>query len=60
MHYKDTKVMVHSPEYYNDYFDIIDEVLQENTLTLFLFIICRDYILRTTIDLRKERGLKLK
>ena len=33
-----------------DYFDIVAGVLQGDTLALYLFIICLDYVLRTSID----------
>ena len=42
-----------------DYFDIVAGVLKENTLAPYLFIICLDYVLRTSIDLIKENGFKL-
>ena len=34
-------------------------VLQEDTLAPYLFIICLDYVLRTSIDKIKENGFKL-
>ena len=40
-----------------DFFSIDAEVLQEKTLTQFLFILCLDYILWTFIDLIKENGV---
>ena len=42
-----------------DYFDIVAGVLQGETLVPYLFIICIDYVLRTSVDLRKENGFKL-
>ena len=42
-----------------DYFDIVAGVLQGDTLAPYLFIICLDYILRTSIDKIKENGFKL-
>ena len=33
-------------------------MLQEDTLASYLFIICLDYVRRTSIDLMKENGLK--
>ena len=42
-----------------DYFDIVACVLQEVTLAPYLFIICLDYILRTSIDKIKENSFKL-
>ena len=57
--YKSTKVKVHSLDRDTDYFDIVTAVLQGDTLTPHLFIICLDYVLRTSIDLMKENGFKL-
>ena len=48
--YKNTKVKVRSPDGDTDYFDIVAGVLQGDTLALYLFIICLDYVLRTSID----------
>ena len=42
-----------------DYFDIVAGVLQGDTLASYLFIICLDYVFRTSIDLMKENGFKL-
>ena len=53
------KVKVHSPDGDTDYFDIVAGVLQEDTLAPYLFIICLDYVLRTSMDLMKENGFKL-
>ena len=41
------------------YFDIVAGVLQEDTLAPYLFIICLDYVLRTSIDKIKENSLEL-
>ena len=41
------------------YFDIVAGVLQGDTLALYLFIICLDYVLRTLIDKIKENGFEL-
>ena len=57
--YRNTKVKVHSPGGDTDYFDIVAEVLQGDTLAPYLFIICLDYVLRTSIDKIKENGLEL-
>ena len=57
---KNTKAMVYSPDGDTNFFDIITKVLQRNTLTSYLFIICMDYILWTSIDLIKENGFMLK
>ena len=54
-----TKVKVHSPYGDTDYFNIIAGVLQGDTLAPYLFIICLDYVLRTSIDKIKENGFEL-
>ena len=59
MLYKNTKVKVCSPDGDTDYFDIVVGVLQGDTLAPYLFIICLDYVLRTSIDEIKENGFKL-
>ena len=41
------------------YFDIVAGLLQVDTLALYLFIISPDDVLRTSIDLMKEKGFKL-
>ena len=42
-----------------EYFDIVAGVLQGDTLSPYLFIICQDYALRTSIDKIKENDFKL-
>ena len=42
-----------------EYFDIVAGVLQGDTLAPYLFIICLDYVLRTSIDKIKENGFEL-
>ena len=42
-----------------DDFDIVAGVLQGETLAPYLFIICLDYMLRTSIDKMKDNGFKL-
>ena len=59
MLYKNTKVKVCSPDEDNDYFDVVAGVLQGDTLTLYLFIICLDYVIRTSIDKMKDNSFKL-
>ena len=54
--YRHTKVKVRSPDGDADYFDIVAGVLQRDTLVPYLFIICLDYVLRTSIDKIKENG----
>ena len=57
--YRNTKVKVRSPDGDTDYFDIVTGVLQGDTLAPYLFIICLDYVLRTSIDKIKENGFEL-
>ena len=42
-----------------DYFDLVAGVLQGDTLAPYLFIICLDNVLRTSIDIMKDNGFKL-
>ena len=42
-----------------EYFDIVAGVLQRDTLSPHLFIICLDYVLRTSIDKIRENGFEL-
>ena len=48
-----------SPDGDTEYFDIVAGVLQGNTLAPYLFIICLDYVLRTSIDNIRENGFVL-
>ena len=48
--YKNTNVKVHSPD---------GGILREDTLDPYLFIICRDYVLQTSIDLMKGNDFTL-
>ena len=59
MLYRNTKVKVRSPNGDTDYSDMVAGVLQGDTLPLYLFIICLDYVLRKSIDKMKENGFKL-
>ena len=59
MLYKNTKVKARSSDGDTDYFDIVAGVLQGDTLAPYLFIICLDLMIRTSIDLMKENGFKL-
>ena len=59
MLHKNTKVKVRSPDGDTDYLDIIAGVLQGDTLASYLFIICLDYVLRTSLDLMKENVFTL-
>ena len=57
--YRNTKVKVRSPDGDTEYFDIVAGALQGDTLAPYLFIICLDYVLRTSIDKIKENGFEL-
>ena len=59
MIYRNTKLKVCSLDRDTDYFDIIAGVLQWDTLASYLFIICLDYVLRTSINKMKENSFKL-
>ena len=48
-----------SPDGDTEYFDIVAGVLQRDTLAPYLFIICLDYVLRTSIDKIRENGFEL-
>ena len=56
MLYRNTKVKVRSPDGDTDYFDIVAGILQGDTLAPYLFIICLDYVLRTSIHKIKDNG----
>ena len=57
--YRNTKVKVHSPDGDTEYFNIVAGVLQGDTLAPYLFIICLDYMLRTSINKIRENGFEL-
>ena len=57
--YKNTKVKVRSPDGDTHYFDIVAGGLQGDTLAPYLFIICQEYVLRTSIDKMKDISFKL-
>ena len=57
--HRNIKVKVRSPDGDTEYFDIVAGVLQEDTLAPYLFIICLDYMLRTSIDKIRENGFEL-
>ena len=59
MLYRNTKIKVCSPDGDTDYFDIVAGALQRDTLAPYFFIICVDYVLRTSIVKMKENGFKL-
>ena len=57
--YRNTKVKVRSPDGDTEYFDIVAGVLQGDALAPYRFIICLDYVLRTSIDKIRENGFEL-
>ena len=57
--YRNTKVKVRSPDGDTEYIDIVAGVLQVDTLAPYLFIICLNYALRTSIDKTRENGFEL-
>ena len=57
--YRNTKVKVRSPDGDTEYFNIVAGVLQEDTLAPYIFIICLDYVLRTSIDKIRENSFEL-
>ena len=59
MLYKNTKVKICSLDEDTDYFDIVAGILQGDTLAPYLFIICLDYLLRTSIDKIKDNVFEL-
>ena len=52
---RNTKVKVRSPDGDRESFDIAAGVLQGDTLAPYLFMICLDYVLRTSIDKIREK-----
>ena len=59
MLYRNTKVKDCSPDGDIDFVDIMAGVLQGDTSAPYLFILCLEYVLRTSIDKIKENGFKL-
>ena len=57
--YRNTKVKECSPDGDTEYFDIVAGVLLGDTLAPYLFIICLDYVLRTSIDKIRENEFEL-
>ena len=57
--YRNTQVKVRSPDEDTDNFDIIAGVLLGDTLASYLFIICRDNVLKTSLDKIKVNGFEL-
>ena len=52
--------MVLTPNGDTDFFNIVDRVLQRDTLAPYLFITCQNCVLWMSIDLIKENGFTIK
>ena len=52
--------MVCSPDGITNFFNIVTEALQGDTLVSYIFIICQDHVLQMSIHLIKENGFRLK
>ena len=59
MLYKNTKVKVRSPDEDTVFLTLKQMCCKDDTLAPYLFIICLDYVLRTSIDIMKDNGFKL-
>ena len=57
--YRNTKAKVRSSDRDTEYFDIVAGVLQGDPLAPYQFIICLDYVLRTSIDNIKQNSFEL-
>ena len=57
--YRNTKVKIRSLDGDTEYFDIVAGVLQGETRAPYLFIICLDYVLKTSIDKIRENGFEI-
>ena len=57
--YINTHAMIRSPDGDTPFFKITTGVLQGDTISPFLFIICLHYILRKSIDCNIELGLQI-
>ena len=58
--YDDTSAIVRSPDGDTEPFKIQAGVQQGDTLAPYLFIICLDYAMRTSVDRMKNLGFTLK
>ena len=57
--WRSTKVKVRSLDGDTEYFDIVARILQGDMLAPYLFIVCLDYVLRTSIYKIREKGFDL-
>ena len=53
MLHRNAKVKVRSPDGDTDFFDVVAEIQQGDRFPPYLFIIYLDYVLRTSIDIKK-------
>ena len=60
INYKNMKVKVRSPDGVTNFFDIVAGVLQGDTVVRYLFLICLNNVLWSSIDLTKDNGFALK
>ena len=60
MLYKNMKAMIHSLDADTNFFEVVAGFLFGDTSALYLFIICLDYVIRTSMNLIKENGFTLK
>ena len=58
--YRHTKAMIHSHDRNADFFNKVVGALQGDTFTSYLFVLCQDYELQTSIDLIEENGFTQK
>ena len=56
--YRNTKMKLRSPDGDTEYFNIVAGVLQGDTPTPYLIIICLDNMLRTSIDKNQRKRLR--
>ena len=54
MLYRNTRSMVRSPDRDTAFFEITTGVLKGDILSPFLFILCLDYILKTSVEINSE------
>ena len=54
------KTMVHSPDGDTNFFDIVNEILQGDSLTVYLFLLSLDYRHQMSMNVIKENSFALK
>ena len=58
--FKDNKVLVRSLDNDTDFFDFVTGAIKGDTLASFIFMVCQDYVRRTSKDLIEENGFTAK